>query len=151
MKIGLSIILIIFASIVYATTLEWDHDCEDTTGFKLYRSDKIMNNPVLVKTTQCPETQTVIDGEDGYYIVSAFNDYGESIPSNTLTIAAYYYNSIKYEYDANGRIIYKGEHTVQDALNADMNWVITKYFYINDQLTGIRIRITSWDDRALGW
>jgi len=151
----LILFILLFASPALAFTLEWEHDCVDAIGFNLYR------NEAIIATVLCPETSATL-GElnPGKYFVVAYNDTGESPPSgplwlsdasNTISLTAYSYNSTKYDYNSSGLIIYKGEHTAQDALDSDTEWTITKYYYTNNVVVGIRVRTTSWTDRAVGW
>jgi len=56
------------------------------------------------------------------------------------------------EYDADGNIIYVGQHENLDAPTSDPNWQITKFEYdAQGNLVAVKKRTGSWDDRAVGW
>ena len=142
-----ALIMVLLAVPSYATTFIWDHDCEDTVGFKVYYEDAHLIAEVL-----CPDTSiTVTNAIDGNYTVKAYNSTDESDPSNEVLLAEYYYNSIKYDFDSNSILLYKGEHTDHDAVDSDTNWVVTKYYYTNGIVSAMRIRTTSWSNRISGW
>jgi hypothetical protein len=146
--VGLLITLPCYA----AVTIIWEHDCVNTLGFRTYYGSQSGQNNVLLATVPCPQTRVTITNEiEGYYIVKAYNDVGESDPSNEVLFAEYYYNTIRYEYGSTGLVLYKGEHPVQNVSESDSNWTITKYFYTNGFITHVRIRTTSWTNRAIGW
>lgn len=150
----LSIILILFLALpCYGETFTWSHDCSNTTGFKVYYGKVSGQNTHLVATVLCPEIHvTVSPINQGYYICKAYNQYGESDPSNEVLWAGYYYNTTRFEYDSSGlKILYKGEHIQQDASVDDTNWIITKYYWSDSVLIQTRIRTTSWTNRAVGW
>ena len=135
-----------------AVTFWWDHDQLNTTGYRLYYGQTRSQNTFLVATLALPTLAVGLENPtEGYYIVKAYNDVGESDPSNEVILAAYYYNAVRYEYDTKGLVLYKGEHTVQDASVDDPNWVISKYYYTGTVITQIRIRTTSWTNRGSGW
>ena len=144
--------LLIFLFLItqsFAATIQWDHDCADTTGFYVYFSDE--DNPQRVGSVDCPTVQAVVL-HPGWYSVTAYNEYGESVQSNSIELAQYYYNAIKLEYNANGQVAYRGEHTTFNAATSDVNWVIKKYYYdAQGRMIDIKIRTTSWDNRAVGW
>lgn len=145
-------LLILIVGNGYTSTFVWDHDCINTTGFKVYYGDTQGQESFLIANVLCPNIAVTLDNlPEKYYVVKAYNSNGESTPSNEVVLAAYYYNSIKYQYGTDGRILYKGEHTQQDASEGDINWVITKYYYSAGNLVQVRIRITSWTNRAIGW
>lgn len=136
----------------HAVTFVWDHDLENTTGFRLYYGEYSGQYPFLVADAQFSDLSITIDIlPQGYYALRAYNETGESDLSNEVLLAAYYYNSIRYEYDSGGKIIYKGEHTSSNASVDDTNWVISKYYYLNDVVVQVRIRTTSWANRESGW
>ena len=144
--------LLLLPAVSSGLTFDWGHDLIATTGFRLYYGQSPGQNTFLVAAVAAPQLAVTLEAApEGYYIVKAYNDNGESDPSNEVILAAYYYNAIRYEYDASGRVLYKGEHTVQNAATNDPNWVISRYDYIGSAITQIRIRTTSWDNRALGW
>ena len=155
MKKLISLILILFAVQVYAKdiTLAWDYDGE-CTEFRIYRSeDGGAFWPNRVGTVSCETFQftdlNVPNGELAY-VVTAFEDV-ESNASNEV-LYAYYYALVKFDYDASGRIIYKGENQDISADDSDTDWVITKYYYdTNGMVIEMRVRTTSWTDRATGW
>lgn len=141
--------VILIASAAYSQTLVWDHDCIDTTGFNVYFSPSSGDNKVKIGSVNCPATSIAISPADGYYTVTAENENGESDFSEIL--AAFFFNSIKYDYVVN-RLLYKGQHTNHDATETDANWVITKYYYgTTGVIIAMRIRTTSWENRAIGW
>ena len=158
MKIKYLIICMIVFTVLFSTvlwcrgmTLAWDHDCENTDGFRLYYAESIGKNPHFVTSISCPNTEVEVPNYDGFYLVTAFNENGESDKSNIIWLAEHYYNSILYEY-TDGRIIYKGEHTTHNAATNDANWVVSRYYYNGDGfISNVRIRVTSWDNRASGW
>ena len=137
-----------------AATLEWDHDCDNTTGFNVYRSVGFDKNPQMVVSVDCPATQAEIFFP-GWFVISAYNDYGESALSNTILLAQYYFHAEKWEYEVvNGfkRILYKGEHTTRNAATDDPNWTIKRHYYdVDNYLIDVKIKTSSWDDRAVGW
>jgi len=123
--------VILIASAAYSQTLVWD------------------DNKVKIGSVNCPATSIAISPADGYYTVTAENEDGESDFSEIL--AAFFFNSIKYDYVDN-RVLYKGQHTNHDATETDANWVITKYYYgTTGVIIAMRIRTTSWENRAIGW
>ena len=145
MKKLLIIAMLLFTTSAFASTAWWDHDCVNTTGFRLYYNTTVMG------TVLCPDKSlTIPDLPDGVYTVTAYNDL-ESEHSEPFLLTAYYYNNVKLEYDMDGRLAYKGEHTDVNALDTDLNWVITKYYFIDSRSVGRRIRTTSWTLRAVGW
>lgn len=141
---------LLFSFNAYATTIQWDHDCSDTDGFYVYNFDNFDSNPQRQASVNCPTTQANVF-LPGWYVVTAYNENGESLRSNSIELAQYYFNHIKIEYDENGLVIYRGEHANSNAASDDPNWVIKRYYYSNSQLVEIKIQITSWDNRALGW
>ena len=88
----------------------------------------------------------------GWYSVTAYNVNGQSIQSNRIELAQYYYNAIKIEYNAGGQVAYRGEHTTYNAATDDPGWVVKKFYYdAEGRLIDIKIRVMAWDDRATGW
>ena len=148
-KILIFLLCLLFPLTAWGVTFEWDHNCENTTGFRIYHDDKV------VVETLCPNTTASVETAiDGSYFARAYNEHGSSDLSNELLLAGYYYNSIKYDYDTSPfqRLIYRGENTRHDAGEADVDWVVTKYYYdTNGLMTGMRIRTTSWTNRSVGW
>jgi len=148
-KILIFLLCLLFPLTAWGTTFIWDHDCADTTGFRVYYSG------VVVAETLCPNVAiSITNAIDGSYNVRAYNDWGDSAPSNDVLLAEYYYNSIKYDYDTGPfqNLLYRGENTRHDAGEADTDWVISKYYYDeNGLMIGMRIRTTSWTNRAVGW
>ena len=161
MKKLLTIIFSLFALNAYAVTLEWDHCCSTAPcgvsqpiaeGFNVYQLNEQDQNPYRIQSVSCPNTEADIVGLRGYYFITAFNEHGESPPSNHLLLAQYHFNSVRYEVDSVGRVIYKGEHQEHDAATSSVDWIITRYYYDSSGfLIHKRIRTTSWDDRATGW
>lgn len=136
---------------VFAATIAWDHDCDNTTGFYVYFSDEEIENPQRTVSVDCPATQAVV-WHPGRYSVTAYNEAGQSTQSNNIEIAQYYYNAIKLDYDVSGQVVYRGEHTTYNAATDDPNWVIKRYYYdAEGRLIDIKIRVMSWDGRAVGW
>jgi len=142
-------LLCLFPITAWGTTAIWEHDCTNTIGFRVYYED------VVIAETLCPNVAiSFTNAIDGTYTVRAYNDIGISGPSNEVLLAEYYYNSIKYDYDTGPfqKLLYRGENTRYDAGEADMDWVVTKYYYdANGLMIGMRIRTTSWTNRAVGW
>ena len=135
----------------FAATIQWDHDCSDADGFYVYLSDEEIDNPQRQVSIECPTVQAVVN-MPGWYSVTAYNEHGESLQSNRIEVAQYYYNAIKLDYDVSGRVVYRGEHTTYNAATDDPNWVIKKYYYnAEGRLIDIKIRVVSWDGRAVGW
>ncbi|RPI56280.1 MAG: hypothetical protein EHM49_00695 [Deltaproteobacteria bacterium] len=144
-KLILILILLLFSP-VYAETFVWEHNCTNTVGFKLYQ------NGVLIADVLCPDLAvTLREVREDRYVVKAYNSNGESDPSNEYLYVAYYYNSMRFDYDSSGNILYKGEHTDQNASVDDVNWIISKYFYSGSMIIQVRVRTTSWTDRVIGW
>ena len=66
-------------------------------------------------------------------------------------LAGAYWLNIKYDYNANGELIYKGCNDDLNAANGDTDWYITRFDYTNGSVIQVRIRKTSWTNRAIGW
>jgi len=136
-------------------TLEWDHD-EYCDEYRIYRSQGSAHWPELVGTVDCPtKTFTDTDVPHGYleWIVTAsYNDpEKESSASNAVELA-YYYALVKMDYDGSGRLLYRGENDDINASDSDTDWVITRYYYDGSgRLTEMKVRTTSWTNRATGW
>ena len=62
-----------------------------------------------------------------------------------------YFKDVRYDYDVNDNCIYKGQHLILDSATSNLFWYIIRYDYTDGNCTRKRFRITSWDDRALGW
>lgn len=126
--------------------IQWDHDCINMIGFNLYHDN------VKLLSINCPDTFVIHpDLPDGEYKATAYNENGESEFSNTALLAGYYFNQTKYEYNASGQTIYRGEHTDATATDSDPNWIITKFEYDGFKLLRVRRKTSSWTDRATGW
>lgn len=146
MKWILIICLVLLFTPCYAETFSWTHDCLNTTGFRVY-----YEGSHLVADTLCPNNQVIFnDIWQGRYTVKAYNGNGESPPSDEVLWAGYYYNKVKYDY-VDGKLTYKGEHTDQNANDSDPYWIVSRYYYTGNEITEIRVRTTSWTDRATGW
>ena len=144
-------LFILFSNFGWATTFEWDHDCDNTNQFNLYYAEASGDDKYRVAYVSCPALTITLPALDGYYTVTAENETDEILFSNEVLLANYYFNSIKYEYD-NNRILYKGQHTDHDALESDVNWIITRYYYDSTgRVSAIRIRTTSLVNRTQGW
>jgi len=139
-------------------TFAWDYDDppSDLAGFRLYAG--IESGNYLYKVADITDINareiTVTNLPEGhwYFAMTAYDtETLESGYSNEVILAAYYYNTIRYDYNGDGTLAYKGEHTDQNASVDDPNWIITKYFYSGGMMTHMRIRITSWTDRSSGW
>ena len=154
-KSSITLLILLIPSICFAldVPLQWDHAC-DCTGFRIYRSQGSADWPELVGTVQCPTktfTDTDVPHGDLGYVVTAYNDVAESSASNAIELA-YYYALTRMDYDATGRLIYRGENDDIAANDSDTDWVITKYYYsASGSLIEMRVRVTSWTDRATGW
>ena len=62
-----------------------------------------------------------------------------------------YFKDARYDYNVDNNCIYKGQHLILDTLTSDVFWHIFRYDYIDGNCVRKRFRITSWDDRTLGW
>jgi len=94
----------------------------------------------VAKMTQ-PQTTINVDG-----------DFTATVGDLEALSIGNYFKDVRYAYDGDGNCIYKGQHVTLDASTALTTWYITKYEYDGDNnCTQKRFRITSWDDRALGW
>ena len=152
--------IIIFAIIFFPVwsygkdvSLKWDHDgvC---TEYRIYRGQGSGHWPELVGTVDCPTTEfTDLDvpyGDLSWVVTAYWNDL-ESNASNEFELV-YYYALVLFDYDANNRVIYKGENDDIAALEGDTDWVITKYYYnAGGMVISMRVRTTSWTNRATGW
>lgn len=133
-------------------TLAWDYadPCDEV---RIYRSQGSSDYPERVGTVGYPTAQFVdLDVPNGElsYIVTAF-DGVESNASNSVELA-YYYAFTIYDYDVNGRILYRGENQDLNAAESDTDWVISRYYYnASGSLIQILVRTTSWTDRTTGW
>ena len=149
MKKLLVVIILLFSVSAYGATFAWDANSEsDLDGYRLYYDG--------VEIADINETETDVtlpDAIDGYYTVTAYDTYGyESEHSNSVLLAGYFYNSIKYDFSSYGLVLYKGEHVNQDAVDSDTGWIVTKFYYnASGMIIQQRIRTTSWTDRAVGW
>jgi hypothetical protein len=136
-------------------TLAWDHDGLNCTEFRIYRGFSIDHSwPELRGTVPCTQTQftdTNIPFGDLRWVVTSYYNEIESQASNEERYA-YYYPKAKYEYDAQGHVLYKGENANYGAVETDNTWVITKYYYdVKWNVIEIRVRTTSWTNRSSGW
>ena len=136
-----------------ASVALWDHDGDNTLGYRLYYGEESGSWPFLVADISATDTWVALwQLPDGYYVVKAYNEDGESGPSNEVHVAGYYFNVTRYDYNDSGRLLYKGQHTDQNASPDDGNWVITKYYYDENGMPDlVRIRTTSWTLRDQGW
>ena len=152
MRFLLTLFFIIYSTTAWPATFEWDHDCANADQFNLYYAEDSIADKYRVAYVSCPATSIDLPALDGYYTVTAANDDDESVFSNEVLLASYYFNSIKYDYEDGNRVIYKGQHADHDAVESDANWVITHYYYNEaGRIIAIRIRTTSWTNRASGW
>jgi len=150
--VALLVLLFVFPS--HAATIWWDANTEpDLAGYRLYYGPTQGQWDTLIVTVLAPQTSVILSElPEGYYVLKAYDTEGlESGPSNEVLLAAYYYNSIRYDYDKSGRIMYKGEHTEQDASVSDTNWIISRYYYTGGMVMQVRRRTTSWTNRTQGW
>ena len=145
MMLRILLIFLFLVSNVSAATIAWDHDCANATGFYAYNDGK------LEVSVDCPATQVDVLNP-GEYVVTAFNDHGQSTPSNSVLVATYYYDDTRYEY-SDGRILYQGENVNMGAATSDPSWTVKKYTYdANGYIIRIQIQENiAWDDRATGW
>lgn len=154
-----SIVLSLFFVLpVYGRNMvfEWDQNTEDDiAGYRLYQMPEDGIAWEIVADIPYPRTTVRIEAPQGkyHYVSTAYDTEAfESEHSNEVIFVAYYYNSVRYDYDSNRRIIYKGEHTDHNASVDDTNWLITKYYYnASGMVNHVRIRTTSWTNRAIGW
>ena len=134
-------------------TLAWDHD-GNCTEFRIYRSEGESHWPNRVGTVGCDTFEfTDIDIPCGNlsYVVTAYDGVSESNTSNE-ELYAYYYALVKFDYDSDGRILYKGENQDIAANEGDTDWIITNYYYnSNGMVQEMRVRTTSWTARDTGW
>jgi hypothetical protein len=56
----------------------------------------------------------------------------------------------KYEWSS-GDCIYKGENEDLTAGDGDVDWWITKFDWVAGDCVEKRVRVASWNDRAIGW
>ena len=149
------LLILLFVLPSYATTAWWEFDCSEPNivGFRLYHGEVQGTWNNLIVTIPCPDTSiTLPELPEGYYVVKAYDTEGlETGPSNEVLFASYYYNSVRYDYNNSGMVLYKGEHTDHNASENDVNWVISKYYYTGGMVMQIRRRTTSWTNRATGW
>jgi hypothetical protein len=135
-------------------TLEWEYPGSNPDGFKLYRGYGGGKWPVLVADVAGDLrewTDQDVPHGDLHWIVTSYTGGKESHASNEA-VYAYYYATTKYDYDASGRLLYKGEHATYNASPDDANWVVSKYYYdASGMVSEIRVRTTSWTNRATGW
>ena len=152
MRLLLSLFFILCGTVGWSTTFEWDHDCTDTDQFNLYYAEDSIADKYRVAYVSCPATSIDLPALDGYYTVTAANEDDESVFSNEVLLASYYFNSIKYDYEDGNRVIYFGQHADHDAVESDENWIVTHYYYDGSgKVVAIRRRTTSWTNRAAGW
>ena len=134
--------------------LGWNYD-KDCDTFRIYRSEKgQLGWPRLVGEVPCTE-RTFIDGNvprgNLEWVVTAIKDGLESNASNSERYA-YYYPRVRYDMDAQGHILYKGENANYAATDEDVTWVITKYYYDAQwRIIEIRVREGSWTNRDQEW
>ena len=143
------LILLLFPSLAFGGTFEWDANTEpDLAGYRIYCEGTKLYDLALIDNISLRYVK------DGSYTIRAFDVYGnESEDSNAVIVTAYYYNTVRYDYETDivKRLIYKGEHTDQNASVGDVNWIITHYYYVGDVLSYTRTRTTSWTLRTVGW
>ena len=149
------LLILLLASQAYAkdVTLEWDEYVGTCTTINIYRSQDSADWPELRGTVGCSSTQFVdTDVPHGLlsWIITANDGSLESNASNEVELA-YYYALIRYDYDANHRILYKSENASITATDVQTDWVVTKYYYVDGFVTEMRVRTTSYTDRATGW
>jgi len=164
--ISLLFIALLFPTVAFANidiTFTWDANTEsELAGYKLYRSTVSgeYSDPIaVIPLSDLPDpdnpvfTLSGMPTGDYYWALTAYdNEDNESDYSNEVILVSHYYNSIRFDYDENGRLLYKGEHTAHDAAESDTGWIISKYYYDNnDMIISIRIRTTSWTNRTQGW
>jgi len=155
MKKLITILCCLFAFNVYAkdVELQWTHPC-DVTGFHVYRSQGSAHWPELVGSVDCPLltfTDTDVPHGDLSWVVTAYDATDESVASNEVLLA-YYYARVVFDYDASGRMLYKGENQDIAAAGTDTDWVVTKYYYnASGMVEEMRTRTMAWDSRTTGW
>ena len=150
------ILLILLSTTAYAkdVTLEWDEYVGTCTAINIYRSQDSADWPELRGTVDCSITQFVdTDVPHGLlsWIITANSGSLESNASNEVELA-YYYTLVRYDYDANHRLIYMCHNASITATDAQTDWVIIKYYYSESGFViERRVRTTSYTDRATGW
>ena len=157
-KILIFLLCLLFPVTAWGATFTWDHNTEpDLLGYKIYGGTDSRNYLYLVADVSKNINVITVETPGGqwYFAITAYDTEGlESDYSNEVLLAEYYYNSIKYDYDTGPfqNLLYRGENTRHDAGEADVDWVVTKYYYdTNGLMIGVRIRTTSWTNRAVGW
>ena len=135
--------------------LAWDANTPPIDGYKLhyglveggpYDTTEDVGDVTEYLVTDLPEGHRI------YFAATAYYNDEDSDYSNEVVTVAYYFLTIKMDYDGYGKLLYRGEHAVYNASESDTNWTITKYYYTElGSLIEMRRRITSWTDRAVGW
>lgn len=151
----IALIVILSVNLAHSACFTWDNyncEAENATYYRLYYENELF----LEFSCVTDKEVIIIDNiPEGIYFLRAYDSINdlESDNSNEVLIGQYYFNKIKYERDSSGRLIYMGQHTDQNALESDTNWVIHKYYYdSNGLLINIRIRDNvSWANRMEGW
>ena len=82
-----ALIFLLLTTQCFAATIQWDHDCANTTGFYVYLSDDEIDNPQRQVSIDCPAVQAVVY-MPGWYSVTAYNVNGQSIQSNRIEISS---------------------------------------------------------------
>lgn len=134
--------LLLLRSLVFGGGLAWTDSCSGVTGFNVYYGLTSGGENVQLGSVLCPNTAFLLQGDllPGFYVVTAYNSYGESAFSNEVQVAQYYFNQVLYDYSTTGQITFKGENTSATATTSSTTWVITAYTYNTlGQLTGFTI------------
>lgn len=97
-------------------------------------------NPVQVS---CDAEGRILGGYEG--------DLTISMGDVEKLLAGVYWLNTKLEYDGSDNCIYKGQNDNLGAADGDTDWYITKFDWIGSNCTQIRVRKTSWTNKAVGW
>jgi len=113
---------------------------EDTRGEKtqiFYNEDTDQIVHVAIDDEDTDQIVHVAIDDDGHFKVTIIDIYGR----------------VKYDYDVNKDLIYKGRHKDFDADGSESDWKVTKYTYdIDVDLIDKQTQEGIWNSRTgLGW
>ena len=161
-------LLVLLASLSFAgdltATWEYDEDFEEVCWFKVYMRPLSVvdgfSQGSVIAYVQPPmvsaELLNVPDGNWSFAVTvigdEALSESDFSEEFSFLQLAQHYWVEVRYDYDALGRVLYKGEHYVSGVAETDPEWWITRYYYdSNGRVVYVRMRQTSWSSRTEGW